>query len=122
MAKTKLPERIAGWKVPKAVRKSALLRGLLGSKVGSDIAGKALIAGAGAAAAALTAEHAEVADAGRKGARKGARLVRTLTGAAESGVDAALAVITDAARSMLPTDGKGKHDKHRDREAEEVRH
>jgi hypothetical protein len=120
MAKVKIPKRVAGWKVPKAVRKSALLKGLLGSKVGREIAAQALVAGASAAAAALVAEREEVADATRKGARKGGRMLARLTGAAESGAEAALSVVTDAARSMLPEGGKRK--KRKAAAEAEVRH
>ena len=105
--KMKVPKRIAGFKVPKQIRKSALLRGLLASKAGREIAGRALVAGATAAAAALVAERREVAEATKKGARKGARTLGLLSGAAESAVGAAMEVVTDAARAMLPE--KNKH-------------
>jgi len=105
--KMKIPKRVAGVKVPKQIRKSALLRGLLASKAGREIAGRALVAGATAAAAALVAERREVAEATRKGARKGARTLGLLSDAAESAVGAAMEVVTDAARAMLPE--KHKH-------------
>ena len=110
--KMKVPKRIAGFKVPKQIRKSALLRGLLASKAGREIAGRALVAGATAAAAALVAERREVAEATKKGARKGARTLGLLSDAAESAVGAAMEVVTDAARAMLPE----KH-KHQSRKA-----
>ena len=110
--KMKIPKRIAGFKGPKQIRKSALLRGLLASKAGREIAGRALIAGATAAAAALVVEREEVVDATRKGARKGGRTLGLLGGAAKSAVDAAIEVVTDAARAMLP-----EKDKHKARKA-----
>jgi hypothetical protein len=120
VAKTRIPKRVAGWKVPKAVRKSPLLKALLGSKVGRDIAGKALMAGAAAAAAALVAEREEVAEASRKSGKKGARMLATLTSAAESGVEAAVSVVTEAARALMP---EGKAPKRRKSRADaDLRH
>jgi hypothetical protein len=102
LPKMKVPKRIAGFKVPKQVRKSELLHGLLASKAGREIAGRALVAGATAAAAVLVAERHEVADVAKKASRKGARKLGLLSAAAQSAVDAAVDVVTDAARSMLP--------------------
>ncbi len=45
----KVPKRIAGFKVPKQIYKSAVLRDLLASKAGREIAGRAVIAGASGA-------------------------------------------------------------------------
>jgi len=104
--KMKVPKRIAGFKVPKKIRKSALLRGLLASKAGREIAGRALVAGASAAAAALVVEREEVTEVTKKGARKGRRTLGLLSGAAESAVEAAIEVVTDAARAMLPDKDK----------------
>ena len=106
--KVKVPKRIAGFKVPKQIRKSTVLRGLLASKAGREIAGRALIAGATAAAAALVVEREEVTEATRKGARKGALTLGLLRGAAESAVDAAIDVVSDAARAMLPEKHKSR--------------
>ena len=111
--KMKVPKRIAGFKVPKQIRKSSVLRGLLASKAGREIAGRALIAGATAAAAALVVEREELTSATRKGARKGARTLGLLGGAAESAVDAAIEVVSDAARAMLPDKDKHKSRKRR---------
>ena len=106
--KMKVPKRIAGFKVPKQIRKSQLLRGLLASKAGREIAGRALLAGASAAAAALVAERCVVADVTTKAGRKGARSLGLLSDAAESAIDAAVGVVTDAARAMLPEKSKRK--------------
>ena len=102
LPKMKVPKRIAGFKVPKQIRKSEILRGLLASKAGREIAGRALVAGASAAAAVLVAERNEVADVAKKASRKGARKLGLFSAAAESAVDAAVDVVTDAARAMLP--------------------
>ena len=70
MAKAKLPKRIAGFKVPKALRKSKMVTGLLGSDFGRRTL-PSHVAGAGAAAVVLVRERDEVADATVKGAKKG---------------------------------------------------
>jgi Pyruvate/2-oxoacid:ferredoxin oxidoreductase gamma subunit len=108
MAKLKIPKRVAGYKVPKKVRKSSLLKGLLSSTFGREVAANALVAGATAAAGVLVAERGEVAEATKTGARKGARTIALLSEAVQSGVEAAVDVVTDAARSMLPDEKKGK--------------
>ena len=69
---------------------------------------EAVVAGAGAAAAVLVRERDEVAEATRQGAKKGARAFGLLGEAAESAVDAAAGVVTDAARKMLPEAKKPK--------------
>jgi hypothetical protein len=111
--KMKVPKRIAGFKVPKRIRRSELLRGLLASKTGREIAGRALVAGASAAAAVLVAERSEVADATKRARRKGARKLGLLGDAAESAVHAAVGVVTDAARAILPEKRKDKSPKQR---------
>lgn len=107
--KNAIPKKVAGYKVPKAIRKSKPLRALLGSKSGRDILGKALVAGAAAAAAVLAEERHDVAEAGMKGARKGARGVGIAGEAIQSAAYAAMGVVTDSARSLLPeTKGDGR--------------
>lgn len=109
MAKVKIPKRIAGFKVPKAVRKSPLLKGLLGSALGRQILADALVAAAAAGAGALVADREEVNGATRKGVRG----VALLGEAAERAAEAAIGVVTDTARSMLADAGKGKGGKRR---------
>lgn len=101
MAKNKLPKRIAGFKVPKALRRSKLVRGLLGSELGRHIVADALVAAAGAAATVLVREREEIIEAGEKGARKGKRALGLVTEAADSAAAAALGAVTDAARTMM---------------------
>ncbi|MBD9375594.1 hypothetical protein IB238_23580 [Rhizobium sp. ARZ01] len=100
--KTNIPKKIAGLKVPKSIRKSPLLTGLIRSKVGRELLAKALTAGAAAAAAVLIEERKPVADAAKKGASKGGKAVRLAGHALESGAGAAVEVIRDAASSALP--------------------
>ena len=107
MAKKKknaLPKKIAGVTVPKALRRSSMLRTLLGTKMGREIAAQALIAAAGAAAAVLIREREEVVEAADTGVRKGAKAAGLAAEAVESAANAALGVVTDAAKSILPED------------------
>lgn len=104
-----VPKRVAGVKVPKALRRSRMLRTLLSSPVGRNMLANALTAGAGAAAAVLIEERQEIIDAGRTGLKKGGRTIGIATEAVQSASNAAMEVIGDTARSMLPKDQrKGK--------------
>ena len=93
------PKTIAGVKVPKAARGS--LATLFNSQLGREILADALIAAAGAAAAALTrtrpvkaAGHA-VADASSDAASATGDVLQTAAGAVAT-------VVTEAARNFLP--------------------
>ena len=95
--KSGVPKTLAGVKVPKEVRKSSAFSTLFTSNLGREILADALIAAAGAAAAALTrtrpaqkAGHA-MADAGAEASDS----VQTAAGAVAS-------VVTQAAKSFLP--------------------
>jgi len=123
-SKKVLPKRIAGFKVPKSLRKSRLLGSLLASPLGRQVVADALVAGAGAGAAVLVRERQEVADAAGTGARKGARGMALATEALESAMSAMMGVVTDAARSMLPEEKpRKKHGKERGhRDAAVTRH
>jgi hypothetical protein len=95
--KTGVPKKLAGVKVPKAVRESKSLSTLLTSNLGREILADALIAAAGAAAAALTRTRT-AKDAGHALADAGAGAsdsVQTAAGAVAS-------VVTQAAKSFLP--------------------
>ena len=114
--KNSIPKKVAGFKVPKTIRKSKPLKAMLGSKTGRDILGKALLAGAAAAAAVLAEEREDVAKAGKKGARTGARAIGIAGDAIQSAAHAAMGVVTDSATAYLPH-GKGdagKKVKHRE--------
>ena len=56
----------------------------------------------------LLEEREQVVQAGEKGARKGARAVGLATQAVQHAASAALEVVTDAAKSVLPDDSKGR--------------
>jgi hypothetical protein len=102
--KNAIPKKIAGFRIPKKVRKSSALRALLTNDIGRGILANALTAGAGAAAAVLLGDREEIADAGKKGVRKSARALGIATEALESGASAAMGVVKDSAHSMLPKD------------------
>lgn len=114
MAKNRIPKKVAGYRVPKAIRKSSIIRSLLASDIGRNVLASALTAGAGAAAAVLVEEREELADATKKGARKGARVMGLAGDAIRSAAQAATEVVRDAADSALPKkvrkQAKGRRD------------
>ena len=106
-----IPKKVAGVKVPKAVRDSSSLSTLFNSALGREIIADALIAAAGAAAAALTRTRAAkkagnaVAETGGEAVSASAELMNTAAGAVAG-------VVTEAAKSFLPAslvgDDQGK--------------
>ena len=118
MAKKKaaLPKSVAGFKVPKSLRKNRLLTSLIASPFGRKILADALIAGAGAAAGVLIQERDEAAEATKAGLRKGGKTMAVAGEAVESAIEAMMSVVTDAARSLLPKEKRDKHAKrHKDK-------
>lgn len=107
--KNAIPKKVAGFKVPKTIRKSKPLKAMLSSKTGRDILAKALLAGAAAAAAVLAEERKDVAKVGKKGLRKGSRTVGIAGDALQSAAHAAMGVVTESARSVLPEDNGQKN-------------
>jgi hypothetical protein len=109
-----LPKKVAGVKVPKAVRKSGSLASLFNSQLGREILADALIAAAGAAAAALTRTRAAkdtgraLADKGSQAASAGADLTGTAAGAVAN-------VVADAARNIIPADLLGEEPEDEDK-------
>jgi hypothetical protein len=116
--KVRIPKKLFGVKIPKFLRKSGMIKSLLDSPLGRDMLAKAITAAAGAAAAVLLKEHEAVSEAGSKGVKKSARAMGIAGEAVRSGAEAAMEVVGDAARSVLPESPKRKErgDK------EEVRH
>lgn len=90
-----IPKKVAGIKLPKKLRKSKILRGLLASTAGREILASALTAGAGAAAAALMSGGQRHDGTSRKGG------VGLVSGALHDGAGAIMQVVASAARSML---------------------
>lgn len=102
MAKNKMPKKFAGYKVPKSIRKSPMIKALLASDIGRNVLANALTAGAGAAATVLVSDRDEIADAAKKGSKTSVRAM-TLAGEALSrGAEAAVAVIKESAHDALP--------------------
>jgi hypothetical protein len=103
-----LPTKVAGVKVPKAVKSSSLVT-MFNSSLGREILADALIAAAGAAAAALTRTRAAqqvgatVAGAGSQAASSTADVVQTASGGVAD-------VITEAAKTFLPASLVGGED------------
>jgi hypothetical protein len=110
MAKSKdknsgVPKKVAGVKIPKAVRKAGPLASLFNSSLGREILADALIAAAGAAAAALTRTRT-AEKAGQAAAAAGTEAtegVQTAAGAVAN-------VVTEAARTFLPPSLLGEED------------
>jgi len=107
--KASLPKSVGGVKVPKALRKARPLGKLMKSDLGREILADVIVAAAGAAAAALSRTGAgrsagravtnlggAAAEAGGDAARAGSQLAETATGAVAG-------VVTEAARSLLPS-------------------
>lgn len=96
-----LPKKVAGVKVPKAVRESKSLGALLSSGLGREILADALIAAAGAAAAALTKTRT-AQNAGRAAAQTGSDAAEASADAMNTAAGAVASVVTEAARNFLP--------------------
>jgi hypothetical protein len=95
--KSSVPKKVAGVKVPKAVRESKSLSTLLTSNLGREILADALIAAAGAAAAALTRT--------RTAHNAGQSVVDASAGASDAvqtAAGAVASVVSQAAKSFLP--------------------
>lgn len=97
VAKVKVPKKVGGFKVPKAIRKSRTLRKMLASPQGRELLTGALVAGATAVASSLTRD--------RPG---GGRLAAKAAAAAKDGVsDAAetIAAVVNAVASRITSAG-----------------
>jgi hypothetical protein len=100
---------LMGAKVPKTLRNA--LDTLINSPRGREILASALVAAASAAAAALTkgSDAKEVREARREAADAGKQLTQDLSDAAASVV---AGIVSDAARSLLPSSLIGKNKNH----------
>jgi hypothetical protein len=124
MAKKKnsIPKRVAGVKVPKFLRKSSLMKAMLATPMGRDIAAQALVAAAGAAAAVLVRDREQVAEAGEKGVKKSMKAVDVATEAVQSAANAVVDVVSDAAKTLLPEHASKSGKSHAGGRKEAVRH
>lgn len=115
MAKHKLPKKVMGVKIPKALRSSQLLKGLVGSATGRQIVADAVIAAATAAAGALVGARSEkVQKATNKvveGAEDGGAIMRK---AISSATGALTDVLGNAAKVVTgdedPKAGRGRRE------------
>ncbi|AFL53545.1 hypothetical protein ABIE78_006836 [Sinorhizobium fredii] len=94
--KNRLPKKIAGVKVPKPLRKSKMLRAMMGNSGGRDVLAHALTAGAAAAAAILIGHREEVTDSAKAASRKGVKAVGTAGEALQAAFSAAMEVVRDS--------------------------
>src|SRR5688572_2656482 len=104
--KAKLPKTVAGVKVPKSLRQGSALAGLLDSPLTRKILADALLAAAGAAAAALVQKRPSPED---------------VKDVAQAAVGAVGGVVAEAARQVLPASLTGEdrdrdQDRRRDRD------
>ncbi|ASY58061.1 MULTISPECIES: hypothetical protein [Sinorhizobium] len=121
--KKRLPKEIAGVKIPKAWRKSKMLRSLMKTSPGRDLLAHSLTAGAGAAAAVLIGKQQKVTAVAKTVTRKGARSAGLWANALETAFSAAREVIRDAdppkrryKPAPLPADGADQDEAWRDDE------
>ncbi|HYE50453.1 MAG TPA: hypothetical protein VEB20_12745 [Azospirillaceae bacterium] len=122
--KAKLPKRIAGFKVPKALRRVGALDRLVNSPTGRRILAEALMAAAAAAAAALTRAPARealadaggaVADAGAAVAGRAQEAGSVTRDMVQAAAGAVAGVVADAVGSALPLGHKEKPARRPDR-------
>lgn len=107
MAKNRIPKKIAGIKIPKALRKNSLIKGLLGSQTGRQLIGEALLAAAAAASAALAAKPEGVAKAGAavaNAAEDGTKIGKNALKSAVAALTDSLSGAAKAAFSAEPAD------------------
>jgi hypothetical protein len=115
--KTKVPKKIAGVKVPKALRKSDLVAGLLSNPAARTVLADVLLAAAGAAAAALARQGpsgTQVAEAGEATLAAGGRAASAAT---RKGGDVAAVVggvLAEGAHLLISGQPKNKKRKDRD--------
>jgi hypothetical protein len=102
--KAKGAKKIAGVKLPKAMRKGAIGT-LLTSQLGREILADALIAAAGAAAAALVKHRpttGQVTKPAKTVADAGADAAATTRDAVQDAAGVVAGIVTEAARHILP--------------------
>jgi hypothetical protein len=111
MAKKKVPKRIAGVKVPKAVRRSPWTRMIIGNKATRTVLNDALFAAAGAAAVVLTRRSLTSVVAYKAGdavLKAGNELVHTAFDRAEGTLEALGQAAADATTSVLRKSNTGR--------------
>ena len=94
--KSKLPKKVGGVKVPKALRKSGALETLVGSEAGRRILADAILAAASAAAAALTGDRS-----GKDGERRKRSSESVLSDATGAAAGAVAGVISQSVQDFV---------------------
>ncbi|HEY7383992.1 MAG TPA: hypothetical protein VH743_10015 [Beijerinckiaceae bacterium] len=122
--KVKGSKKIAGVKLPKAVRKGPLAA-LLTSQLGREILADALIAAAAAAAAALVKNRptaAQLSEAGKAAAEAGADAAAATRDAVHDAAGVVAGIVTEAARHILPGPATGTRDEPLEADTKRYRH
>lgn len=110
--RNKVPKRLAGVKLPKALRKSGIVKSVLGSQLGREIAANALVAAASGVAAAIVAiKGDDIVEAGETAAEKGKEGGKIVKDAVQSAASALDGAIGEASRAVLPKSHDDKRDK-----------
>jgi hypothetical protein len=125
MAKTKVPKKVAGVKLPKTLRHSDLVGAILQNDTARRLLADALIAAAGAAAAVLTRKVVpsaeQVAAAGEAVADAGSKAASATTDLASDIAGTLGHAVTAVATSLLPDGPDGGKKKRRKTRTEEAR-
>jgi hypothetical protein len=101
MAKVKIPKSIGGLKVPKAIRRSAMVRWVLNDPVGRTVAVEVAVAATGAASAAIARRR------GRGLGEDGSRALDS-AGHVLSAVSGALKLVADRIGDKGAANGEGE--------------
>jgi hypothetical protein len=114
-SKVKVPKKIAGVRMPNAVRKSGAVDAILHNPLGREILGEAIVAAAFAAAAALTRHRPSgkrIADAEETAAELVKQAVSAMPEPVQSAAHTLSRMIVDATQQVIPatTETKPKHD------------
>jgi hypothetical protein len=112
-SKVKVPKKIGGVRVPNAVRKSGTLKAFLNNPLGREILGEAIVAAAGAAAAALARHRPsgeQVAEAGEITAELVKQAVSAMPESVQSAANTVGSMIVDATSKLSPPPLKRKHE------------
>lgn len=106
--KVRVPKTVAGWKIPKRVRKSGAVSLFLNNDLGRRILADVLVAAAGTAATALVQHRpsrARVTQAGDAALESGQRAVSGTADAVQAAAGTLGSVLTEAVHSMFSSDG-----------------
>ncbi|HVK90217.1 MAG TPA: hypothetical protein VM468_02190 [Mycoplana sp.] len=111
--KTRSQTNVLGLKLPKSLRKAAWLDDLLQSEIGRKILADALVAAAGAAAAALTrygAQSEQIAKAKNAAVETGSEATSAATDLVGAAVSTGVKVVSAVAEDLLPMTESDGHD------------